>query len=213
MLNDWTARELGALPGDRIDVDYYLWEPAAGLLTRTASFTLTEIVPIAGLAADRRLAPEYPGISGSASLADWDPPFPLDLGKVRPQDEKYWDAYRTTPKAFIQYERGRELWQTRYGSATSLRFAPPAPPGGGKRGFSSAEGAPEAVAAVGGFIRSTISPQAMGMSAYPARQLALDGVERRNRLRRVFHLLQLLSRRSRRCSSQCCSSSSASRVG
>jgi ABC-type lipoprotein release transport system permease subunit len=173
VLNDWTARELGASPGDRIDVDYYLWDPAAGLLTKSASFTLTAIVPIAGLAADRRLAPEYPGISGSASLADWDPPFPLDLGKVRDQDEKYWDAYRTTAKAFIQYERGRELWQTRYGAATSLRFAPPTPPGG-KRGFSSPEGAREAVAAVGGFIRSTISPQAMGMSSYPARQLALE---------------------------------------
>ena len=173
VLNDWTARELGATPGDRIDVDYYLWDPAAGLLTKSASFTLTAIVPIAGLAADRRLAPEYPGISGSASLADWDPPFPLDLGKVRDQDEKYWDAYRTTAKAFIQYERGRELWQTRYGAATSLRFAPPTPPNG-KRGFSSPEGAREAVAAVGGFIRSTISPQAMGMSSYPARQLALE---------------------------------------
>jgi hypothetical protein len=173
ILNDWTARELGASPGDRVDIDYFLWDPAQGLLTKTASFTLAQVVPIAGLAADRRLAPEYPGITGSESLADWDPPFPLDLGKVRKQDEQYWDDYRTTPKAFIRYERGRELWQTRYGAATSLRLAPPAT-ADGKRGFPSAEAAHEAVAAVDGFIRSTISPQAMGMSAYPARQLALE---------------------------------------
>ena len=52
------------------------------------------MVPIAGLAADRRLAPDYPGITGANSLADWDPPFPIDLSRVRPADERYWDDYR-----------------------------------------------------------------------------------------------------------------------
>ena len=27
----------------------------------------------------------------SKSLADWDPPFPIDLSRVRPEDERYWD--------------------------------------------------------------------------------------------------------------------------
>ena len=163
VLNEWAARELGAAPGDRLEVEYYLWDPAAGLLTRTAAFTLTEIVPIAGFAADRRLAPDYPGITGSGSLADWDPPFPLDLSRVRDQDERYWDEYRTTPKAFIAYERGRELWSSRYGALTSLRF----------RADHGRE--PEAVAtALSEEIRSTIPAQGMGVSAYPARRLALE---------------------------------------
>ena len=79
VLNEWAARELGAAAGDRIDVDYYFWDPTVGLVTRSASFTLARVVPIAGLAADRRLAPDYPGITGANSLADWDPPFPIDL--------------------------------------------------------------------------------------------------------------------------------------
>ena len=74
-------------------------------------------MPIAGVAADRRLAPDYPGITEAESLSDWDPPFPLDLSRVRPQDEQYWDDHRTTPKAFLHYERARDLWATRYGNA------------------------------------------------------------------------------------------------
>jgi ABC-type lipoprotein release transport system permease subunit len=163
VLNDWTARELGAKPGDRIDIDYYLWDPAQGLLTRTASFTVSNVIPIAGFAADRRLAPEYPGISGASGLAEWDPPFPIDLSRVRPQDEKYWDAYRTTSKAFIPYERGRELWQSRYGALTSLRFR------------RAAEVAPQkTVTDLNSAILAELSPAAMGVSIYPARQLALE---------------------------------------
>ena len=163
LLNDWTARELQATVGDRVDVDYYFWDPAQGLLTRTASFTVSSIIPIAGFGADRRLAPEYPGISGSASLAEWDPPFPIDLSRVRPQDEKYWDQYRTTPKAFIWYERGKELWQSRYGALTSLRF---------ERG--TAVPPQKVVTDLSTAILSELAPAAMGVSIYPARQLALE---------------------------------------
>ena len=51
--------------------------------------------------------PGYPGITEAESFSDWDPPFPLDLSRVRPQDEAYWKEYRTTPKAFLFYERAR----------------------------------------------------------------------------------------------------------
>ena len=125
VINEWAARELAASPGDRLDVDYYLWDPTAGLTTKTAQFIVSDVVPIAGLAADRRLAPDYPGITSAKSLADWDPPFPIDLSRVRPVDERYWNDYRTTPKAFISYERGRDLWRSRYGAVTSLRFRVP----------------------------------------------------------------------------------------
>ena len=37
------------------------------------------------------MAPEYPGISDSPTIDDWDPPFPIDLRRVRPQDEAYWN--------------------------------------------------------------------------------------------------------------------------
>lgn len=162
VLNDWAASELDAKPGERIDLEYYLWDPAAGLTTKSASFTLERVVPMHGVAADRRLAPVYPGITESNSLADWDPPFPLDLSRVRSEDERYWNEHRTTPKAFIPYEAGKQLWQSRYGAVTSIRF----PIGAGT----------DAAALVDRFrsgLRESLSPQAMGLLLYPARESAL----------------------------------------
>ena len=52
---------------------------------------------------------------GATNLADWDPPFPVDLSRIRPQDEKYWDDYRTTPKAFVSPGVARKLWGSRFG--------------------------------------------------------------------------------------------------
>src|SRR5687768_5879117 len=122
LLNEWAARELNAKVGDAVSFEYYLWEDAGRLSTRSAEFRLAAVVPVEGEAADRDLVPEYPGITGSKSLADWDPPFPVDLSRVRPQDEDYWDAHRTTPKAFVTLARGQELWRSRFGSLTSLRL-------------------------------------------------------------------------------------------
>ncbi|HEY0098257.1 MAG TPA: ABC transporter permease [Pyrinomonadaceae bacterium] len=124
LLNDWAARDLGTRVGDAVSLDYYVWREEGRLETRTAEFRLAGVVPMRGLAADRELTPEYPGISGTESLSDWDPPFPLDLSRVRAQDEDYWKEFRTTPKAFIPLARGQELWQTRYGKLTSLRLHP-----------------------------------------------------------------------------------------
>src|SRR6185295_19020604 len=124
VLNDWAARDLGVREGDQIELEYYVWLPEGRLATRSAEFQLAGEAPIAGAAADRDLAPDYPGITETESFADWDPPFPIDLNRVRPQDEKYWHDYRTTPKAFISLARGQELWQSRFGKLTSIRMFP-----------------------------------------------------------------------------------------
>lgn len=127
VLNEWAARELGAKPGDPVSLEYYVWASDGRLQTEAAQFRLERIVPLTGAAADRDFAPDYPGITESDSLHDWDPPFPIDLARIRPADEDYWKRYRTTPKAFIRLARGRALWGTRFGSLTSIRVFPPSP--------------------------------------------------------------------------------------
>ncbi|MDQ3171646.1 MAG: FtsX-like permease family protein [Acidobacteriota bacterium] len=126
VLNDWAARDLSVKPGDALRMSFYRWLDEGRLGTETADFIVSAVVPVAGLAADRDLAPDYPGISDSTDLSDWDPPFPIDLGRVRQIDEDYWDAYRTTAKAFIPLEAGQRLWGSRYGALTSVRVTPPA---------------------------------------------------------------------------------------
>jgi ABC-type antimicrobial peptide transport system permease subunit len=154
-LNDWAARELGARLGDPVTLEYYVWRSDARLHTETAQFRVERIVPLAGDAADPNFAPDYPGITESRNLRDWDPPFPLDMTRIRPADEQYWNRYRTTPKAFIRLARGRELWGTRFGSLTSIRIFPPSP------AFAEA-------------LRTALDPRRAGLSVVPVRSQALE---------------------------------------
>ncbi|MFN2493910.1 MAG: ABC transporter permease, partial [Pyrinomonadaceae bacterium] len=162
ILNEWAARDLGVNMGDTVSLDYYLWHEDGRLETKTEQFQLIAVVPIAGLAADRYLVPEYSGITGSEDLSDWDPPFPVDLKRIRKQDEDYWDQYRTTPKAFIPLVKGQELWQSRFGKLTSLRIFP-AP------GVSLAQ----TLETYSQKLRPALDPTIMGLAVIPARAQGL----------------------------------------
>jgi ABC-type antimicrobial peptide transport system permease subunit len=122
LLNEWAARDLGAKPGDSLALTYYVVGAQGTLDTESHTFTLRGVVKLDGLATDRNLAPEMKGLSDSRSMGEWDPPFPVDLGKIRPIDEEYWDRYRTAPKAFVALETAKKLWTSRFGQLTSLRL-------------------------------------------------------------------------------------------
>ncbi len=124
LLNEWAAEDLGAKVGDTITLDYYVTNPFGQIDERSAEFTLRGILPLTGLAVDPGFVPKYEGITDTQNLADWDPPFPIDLRRIRPKDEEYWDQYRTTPKAFITLSDGQRLWVNqpeRFGRLTSVR--------------------------------------------------------------------------------------------
>jgi len=157
ILNDWTARDLNAKPGDTVSLEYYVWLENGKLETKRADFELTAVVPINGLAADRELVPEYPGITESKDLSEWDPPFPIDLKRVRKQDEDYWHQYRATPKAFIPLAAAQNLWGTRFGKLTSIRV----------------EVTPEIVNSYSEKLRQAIDPVLMGMQVVPVRDQSL----------------------------------------
>jgi putative ABC transport system permease protein len=158
-LNDWAAKDLNAKPGDAVTLEYYYWEPSGSLITRTANFKLAKILPMTGIAVDRDLTPEYPGITEAQTIGDWDPPFPVDLKKVRPRDEVYWKKYRTAAKAFVSLETGQKLWGSRFGRVTSMRV----------------EGSN--AAALGEKLRALIDPQALGMAVVEPRAQALKQAE------------------------------------
>lgn len=163
VINDWTARELGAKVGDVITLDYYLWEQQGTLVTKTATFRVAAIVPMRGLAADRDLVPAYPGITGAESLADWDPPFPVDLARVRKQDEAYWHDFRTTPKAFVLLEAGQKLWASRYGNRTSIRL-----------NVVDGSNVQSARAAYEQSLRAALNPLQSGLSIHAVREQSLQ---------------------------------------
>jgi putative ABC transport system permease protein len=163
ILNEWAASDLQARVGDIVNVEYYVWEAHGRLATLNAEFRVARIVPMMGPAADRYLVPEYPGITDSARVADWDPPFPIDLNRVRPIDEEYWNRYGATPKAFIPIERGQQLWGSRHGALTALRVVMPS-------------GTPLADADAGyrNALLGELDPLAMGFSVYDVRAQSLS---------------------------------------
>ena len=83
VLNAWTASALGARTGDPLELEYFRWSGEGQLVTERATFRVAGVVPMRGLAIDRRLAPDYPGITTASNVSDWDPPFPIDL-EARP---------------------------------------------------------------------------------------------------------------------------------
>ncbi|NSW93633.1 MAG: hypothetical protein HPY62_02870 [Bacteroidales bacterium] len=68
--------------------------------------------------------PEFPGIAGSKSCTDWDAGVEIKMDLIRKKDEDYWNKFRGTPKAFINYAKGNELWANNFGPVTSIRFGP-----------------------------------------------------------------------------------------
>ncbi|MFN0087740.1 MAG: FtsX-like permease family protein [Blastocatellia bacterium] len=155
-LNQWAAADLGVKGGEEVELEYYLWHEEGRLTTQTARFRVRAILPMAGAALDRNLAPDYPGITDTESLADWDPPFPIELGRVRPRDEDYWRQYRTTPKAFISLQPAQKLWASRYGKLTSIRFAS------------------TSAASIEKALRASLDPAAMGLDPRSVRESSLQ---------------------------------------
>ena len=162
-INDWTARDLGIGPGTPVKLEFYLWDYRRGLSTQTADFRVAGVIPLSGPAADRDLVPEFEGISQTESISHWDPPFPVDLSRIRHQDEDYWERYRTTPKAFLPLETAQELWGSRFGDLTSLRFEKPED--------LTLE---ETLGRYRESLLANLTPEAMGFSLYRVRETGLE---------------------------------------
>ena len=122
ILNTWASDDLGVKVGDEIAITYYSVSAEEVYITETAFFRLKGILPIEGIAADRDIIPEFPGIHDTADMSEWESPFPIDYTLVREQDEAYWDEYGATPKAFIPLEIGKGLWKNRFGDLTTIRM-------------------------------------------------------------------------------------------
>ncbi|MDZ7604186.1 MAG: FtsX-like permease family protein [Cyclobacteriaceae bacterium] len=122
LINRWLADDLNAQPGDTLDLFYYSIGPLRELSEQQRSFVIKDIVDFIGDFNNPDLMPSLPGLSDAGSCREWEAGVPVDLGKIRDKDEAYWKTYRGTPKAFINYETGKSLWQNRYGNATILRI-------------------------------------------------------------------------------------------
>ena len=122
IINRWLADDLSISDGDSIEVKWYAPDSLNKLIVNSNKFIVRQIVDMKGIWADSLLMPEFPGISGSESCSDWDAGVPVNMNDIRRKDEDYWNKFKGTPKAFISYTKGEELWGNNFGPATALRF-------------------------------------------------------------------------------------------
>lgn len=119
-LNQWAWDDLKAEEGQTLEFTYYEEGPQGGLDTQKTSLTVAGLLPMNHDYVSSALVPLYEGITDSESVADWDPPFPVDLSRIRPQDDVYWEKYGPAPKLFVSLEKAQELWSHPLGEATGM---------------------------------------------------------------------------------------------
>ena len=122
ILSDYAANRMQAKKGDRIKITYFTSKDLKTLQTRSVSLLVKKIVPLSELFEDKTLSAEFPGLSDVESCTDWDSDLPINMDLITKEDEKYWELYRTTPKAIIAYHAIAGDWSNTYGSATAIRI-------------------------------------------------------------------------------------------
>jgi ABC-type antimicrobial peptide transport system permease subunit len=126
ILTKWDGDPLKATTGDSVVLTWFRPEGAqAGEQSRV--FRVAAVLPLRDVLADRNLVPQVRGITDRLP-SNWDAPFPFDRTLIRPEDDRYWNRYGTTPKAYINLKTGLSLWGSRFGNLTSFRFVPPEGP-------------------------------------------------------------------------------------
>ena len=122
IINRWLADDLGAFVHDTLNMSWYAPLGNGNLEEKNNNFIVNRIVETAGIWGDPSLMPEFPGIAGRSSCSDWDAGVQINMKLIRKKDETYWNNFKGTPKAFLEYDKGKELWGSNFGPATSIRF-------------------------------------------------------------------------------------------
>lgn len=121
-ITQWLADDQKLQVGDEVELRYFTMGLGRELKDTSAKVKVSAILPMDDPRVNETWTPKFPGVSDAANCRDWKPGIPMETTKIRDTDEKYWDDYRTTPKAFIPLALGQKLWSNRFGKLTSLRF-------------------------------------------------------------------------------------------
>ena len=127
ILSDYSANRLNAKAGDEIMITYFTSKDLKTLHTDSALLRVKKIIPLAELSEDKTLSADFPGLSDVERCTDWYSDLPINMDLITDEDEKYWEHYKSTPKAIIAYNAVASDWGNSYGNATSIRVKNTAP--------------------------------------------------------------------------------------
>lgn len=121
-VSQWLAEDLNLKIKDTVRLSYFEIGPLRRLIQKDTTFIVESIYKQEGELADLNLMPVIPGLSDVGNCRDWKTGVPVDLKKIRPKDEAYWNALKGTPKAFISLNTAQKLWGNRFGQSTAIRI-------------------------------------------------------------------------------------------
>ncbi|MEO2018546.1 MAG: ABC transporter permease [Fuerstiella sp.] len=124
VLSSWLANDLQVAPNDIVHAAWHEVGSHGELPEIEKSFTIKGIMAaVDPVSVDLNLTPLVEGITDVESFGDWDQPFDMDEGRITKRDHDYWTLHKATPKAFVSLRTAEALWNSRYGSYTSVRIA------------------------------------------------------------------------------------------
>ncbi|MCK5548725.1 MAG: FtsX-like permease family protein [Thermoplasmata archaeon] len=127
IITNYTANRLGIGVGSSITLNYSTYDETYREKFGYENFTVRYIVDITGKADDEEIMPPFPGIKGTDSCGDWDPPVDsFDRDLMEWEDLDYWVMYHGTPKAYITLDKAQELWTNDLGNLTTIKVKPSA---------------------------------------------------------------------------------------
>jgi len=158
IINEWLSRRIDARAGDRITVSYYELEAGGGFIEREREFTVLRVASMDEFATERKLMPDFPGLTDVDQCSDWDVGMPMKEDALRDEDNQdYWNRYRATPKMIVTLNAGREMWANRFGDTTAVRF-------------------PLSIPGLDRQLSEKIGPESVGLIPLPVREQALRAV-------------------------------------
>jgi ABC-type lipoprotein release transport system permease subunit len=166
MVTNYTVERLGLKVGDKVTLNYTLYDRAFRKTFKYDEFTVKYVVNLEGKANDPGLMPPFPGIKGTKSCGDWKPPIPIDYSIMTNADLDYWLKHGGTPKAYISLSRGKQMWGNDLGNLTTIKALP-----------ASGTSIPQLAKGIEGGLNSSLRPGEMGVYIDTVKKTSLDSVQ------------------------------------
>ena len=109
-INSELARELGAKPGDKIELGFYVTDEFGNFKFRRESFELSEIYPMQKALSLKPLMAHFEGLSDADSCGEWKSKVPIDFNLVKDSDKAYWSKYSYSPKILLSLSDARKIF-------------------------------------------------------------------------------------------------------
>ena len=126
MLSAWLAEDLQVKVGDTVQICWHEVGSHGDLPETHHSFVVKGILkPEDPVSIDRDLTPFVEGVTDVDSFSDWKQPFEMEMNRITPRDDSWWEDHKATPKAFVSLATAEKFWASRFGHYTSIRVASP----------------------------------------------------------------------------------------